>query len=171
MGRCKAGLLALPHRMSHGPWGLPGQLRALAGFYGPFTCPVSDAGQGFVVWNTFLIKPGNEQGTQVVHAAPDHGAGTGLHHHQFLPSLTLANPSCPVTLCPPWITQCPPAFRVAFNTQGWPCTASPPHTWQLPALLAPAASSPPASTWSSTWPPTPASPGVALSGTSQAVTH
>lgn len=64
----------------------------------PFTCPVSGAGHGFVVWNTFLIKPGDEQGTQVVHATSGHGAGTGLHHHQFLFGLTLANPSSPVTL-------------------------------------------------------------------------
>lgn len=64
----------------------------------PFTCPVSGAGHRFVVWNTFLIKPGNEQGTQVVHATSGHGAGTGLHHLQFLLDLTLANPSCPVTL-------------------------------------------------------------------------
>lgn len=64
----------------------------------PFPHPVSGAGHGFVVRNTFLIKPGNEQGTRVVHATPGHGAGTGLLHHQFLPGLTLADPSCPVTI-------------------------------------------------------------------------
>lgn len=103
VGRCRAGAscwhclmkCAMARGGSLASLGLWQVFMALSA---PFTCPVSGAGHGFVVWNTFLIKPGDEQGTQVVHATSAHGAGMGLHHHQFLFGLTLANPSCPVTL-------------------------------------------------------------------------
>lgn len=58
------------------PGSPPGRLGALVGFYSirvPFSS-VSGSGCGCVVWNTFLIKPGNERGARVVHAAPRHGA-------------------------------------------------------------------------------------------------
>lgn len=35
----RAELLALPHQVSHGLWGPPGQLGALAGFCGPLYLP------------------------------------------------------------------------------------------------------------------------------------
>lgn len=103
VGRCRAGLSCW-HCLTRCPMACGDSLAmlgALAGFYGthsPLSLPCVCTWHGFVVWNTFLIKPGNEQGTQVVHATPGHGARTGLDHHQFLPGLTLANPSCPATL-------------------------------------------------------------------------
>lgn len=103
VGRCRAGLSCW-HCLTRWPMACGDSLASLGlwqvfmAHTAPFPRPASGAGHGFVVWNTFLIKAGNEQGTQVVHATPGHGAGTGLHHHQFLPGLTLADPSCPVTL-------------------------------------------------------------------------
>lgn len=149
----RAELLALPPEVSHGQLGV---LAGVCAITAPFTCPVSGAGHGFVLWNTFLIKPGNEQGAQVVHA------GTGLHHHQLLPGLTLANPSCPVTLIPvplghpvsPWLQSglWHPGLALhglSSSHLAAPCPAGSPN---LP-------------------PPGAAAPGVALSGTNQAVTH
>lgn len=72
-GRCRAGVCswlwlckAKAGDVSQGPWDIPASPGVWAGFYGIRSpCP---ACLGLALWNTFLIKPGNEEGAWVVPA-------------------------------------------------------------------------------------------------------